>query len=410
MGWCPKCRAEYRPEIAVCPDCQVPLVDELPPLFPGERPVTLGSTALRALSFTRQVFIPPLRLALEAFQLLRKNKKLLAVVALLSTASFASAFGASCAVLARLRISDRALPSRRQQALSEHRQLTPAGRWLANASLTPSYVLADVEGPLGRVTALAIPWSGLLFFEGAWNREGTGGENLALAAFASEVAIGMGLAVDTVFLVAVLLCLLRAAEGKGDGYWGLLKARYLPIAVINIIPLLIVESLFLAPPFFARIDHTGWILARWATVPMQYSWLVFLLLTLAPFAIVSRGLGAWGGVKAGVWLLWRNKLTLLLLFLLYRVPLEAVNFLQAAVPSRRYFVLGFDEPGLLLVQWALWLARAALGLWLAMAFFLVIREETPSPLLRQGVMVRLCSPQVNDAPTGGLVSAPPAES
>jgi hypothetical protein len=31
MPYCPKCRAEYLEEVKTCPDCQLPLVEELPP-------------------------------------------------------------------------------------------------------------------------------------------------------------------------------------------------------------------------------------------------------------------------------------------------------------------------------------------------------------------------------------------
>jgi len=31
MPYCPVCRMEYRPGVERCPDCDVPLVDELPP-------------------------------------------------------------------------------------------------------------------------------------------------------------------------------------------------------------------------------------------------------------------------------------------------------------------------------------------------------------------------------------------
>jgi hypothetical protein len=32
MSFCPKCRAEYIEGVETCPDCQVKLVDELPPM------------------------------------------------------------------------------------------------------------------------------------------------------------------------------------------------------------------------------------------------------------------------------------------------------------------------------------------------------------------------------------------
>jgi len=31
MPFCPVCRMEYRPEVEKCPDCDTPLVDQLPP-------------------------------------------------------------------------------------------------------------------------------------------------------------------------------------------------------------------------------------------------------------------------------------------------------------------------------------------------------------------------------------------
>ena len=34
MPFCPKCRYEYRPGIKVCPDCDLPLKDNLPPEEP----------------------------------------------------------------------------------------------------------------------------------------------------------------------------------------------------------------------------------------------------------------------------------------------------------------------------------------------------------------------------------------
>lgn len=36
MPFCPECRYEYEPYIAVCPDCDTPLVDQLPEETPVE--------------------------------------------------------------------------------------------------------------------------------------------------------------------------------------------------------------------------------------------------------------------------------------------------------------------------------------------------------------------------------------
>lgn len=43
MAWCPKCRNEYVEGVAVCADCQVPLVDELPEETPFDDKVLLGT-------------------------------------------------------------------------------------------------------------------------------------------------------------------------------------------------------------------------------------------------------------------------------------------------------------------------------------------------------------------------------
>lgn len=43
MAWCPKCRNEYVEGGAVCADCQVPLVDELPEETPFDDKVLLGT-------------------------------------------------------------------------------------------------------------------------------------------------------------------------------------------------------------------------------------------------------------------------------------------------------------------------------------------------------------------------------
>ena len=50
MPWCPDCRIEYDPGIAVCPDCGADIVDELPQIRIGPPPkvVYIASTAAEA--------------------------------------------------------------------------------------------------------------------------------------------------------------------------------------------------------------------------------------------------------------------------------------------------------------------------------------------------------------------------
>ena len=50
MPWCPDCRTEYDPGIAVCADCGADIVNELPPIRIGPPPkvVYIASTASEA--------------------------------------------------------------------------------------------------------------------------------------------------------------------------------------------------------------------------------------------------------------------------------------------------------------------------------------------------------------------------
>jgi hypothetical protein len=36
MPYCPKCRCEYREDVEICPDCDIELIDILPPEIPEE--------------------------------------------------------------------------------------------------------------------------------------------------------------------------------------------------------------------------------------------------------------------------------------------------------------------------------------------------------------------------------------
>lgn len=46
MPYCPFCRAEYREGFTRCTDCQVTLVDELPPLERNSPPVSVKEVAI----------------------------------------------------------------------------------------------------------------------------------------------------------------------------------------------------------------------------------------------------------------------------------------------------------------------------------------------------------------------------
>jgi hypothetical protein len=124
--------------------------------------------------------------------------------------------------------------------------------------------------------------------------------------------------------------------------------------------------------YFTRDFSTSqWGAAAWF-------WVTFLplaLLTLAPFAIVGRGLGAWGGAKVGVALLWRNRVSLLGVFALGWLAQEALRVLTMAVPPLQYVWVSSPERPLAILHWPVRVALALVGLWLAAAFTLVVRRD-----------------------------------
>ena len=104
--------------------------------------------------------------------------------------------------------------------------------------------------------------------------------------------------------------------------------------------------------------------------------LALLALTLAPFTIVARNLGAWGGVRLGARILWQKRWVALGLFVVYRVIREVI---QVAGLWQSYGMAPLDRPSVEshVVLWVVTLAQAFLGLWLAMAFTMLVATDQP---------------------------------
>lgn len=74
MPFCPKCRYEYRPDIKKCPDCDVPVVDVLPPEPEGPEWVDLVTVA--TFMFEPQAQEARLKLDSQGIHAMISNEKM----------------------------------------------------------------------------------------------------------------------------------------------------------------------------------------------------------------------------------------------------------------------------------------------------------------------------------------------
>jgi hypothetical protein len=188
-------------------------------------------------------------------------------------------------------------------------------------------------------------------------------------------AIGLGRAIGMLIVAALLGWMADLARGRPvrrvRDYLG---AYYLPLLLLAVCVgfggLLSkrIATAWVDPLTGSRLRFLFWYRSFWLSA--------LLLLVLAPFAIAGRSLGAWGGVKAGAALLWRNRLPMLGLFLLYRVAAEVSTFAYAALlPGGSVLFSHPDFWQYWLSIWPAWITSAVLGLWLAAAFTLVVRGD-----------------------------------
>ena len=132
------------------------------------------------------------------------------------------------------------------------------------------------------------------------------------------------------------------------------------------------------PDLLLSLDESG---LRWY-YPWHWTWPVsYLLVCLVPYALVGADLRFWHGLRSGVLILFRRFGTLLILWVIYRLVWQMLSLdvwgLSGLVRSH-YFV---DPTTVLqavtrgLIGWPFVLLRAILGLFLAMAFMLIVIEE-----------------------------------
>jgi hypothetical protein len=168
---------------------------------------------------------------------------------------------------------------------------------------------------------------------------------------------------------------LRASDGGWSHLWrDYVRNRYAPLLAF----LLIGFALTTMSPYLLLI--VWWAGARGDALWETSLWVPYataVLMMLAPYMIVGRKLGAWGGLKAGVVALWQRGWTLLVLFVIYRVVQEAIFCTQLAGPRARDGY--WDSGAVYMWQGMIHLLQGLLGFWLAMALMMLVIKDAPIP-------------------------------
>ncbi|NIM04331.1 MAG: hypothetical protein GTO55_00700 [Armatimonadetes bacterium] len=404
MGWCPKCGYEYRPEVRQCPKCQVSLVAEKPPIPPptiaGWRVEEKTLTFFRCFSGAREGLQAGFQVARQAARITFRAKRLLLVVFLMITVSWVGE-------IALARVYRTSMPEAFRKALASPPEETSLGeRWSdrIHQQAPLSYLQQEFNSPLSKASSAAHPWldlftSPLIMRQISWDsQKGLSTWDTIFWLWLFPLwDTGITLAVGTLILVGLLVWLLALARGtRPSRFRDSLKSHYLPVFVILLLPTMAIHIVFAVPqtiqylyPLFYDSDSTlplhilAFIdqISRFIAYVLFSAWvfpLALLLLTLAPFAIVDRNLGAWGGVKAGVRILWQKRWAFLASFICYRLLYELIYIARLALPTRDYRLLAFFPSSI--AFWPIYLAFGFLGLWLAMTFALLITSaKEPAP-------------------------------
>jgi|GEM_PF-4369516 len=386
MPWCPNCRAEYRPGFAQCPKCQVALVAE----EPGPPPRVAGwlveektVASLQKLVPFRQQFLSGLQIARRALNLTIGAKRLLVLVALLITLSHIGHIVSTQLSLERLPEAIR----RQRESPSPKEAPSLGERWQGrfHSRSLFAYLLQEFDSPLTGISSFTVVWlqiPAVLIWE-----DELGGREIQETApslafwiygiLSGPAAFGLNLLIF-VGLLGWLSSLAQFAQPKSWGAY--LKAHFWSIFLFGLIYALGTSLLFLPSQLFRFFSAPEGLQAA-ADGARQIGYrLVFpfagILLMLAPFAMVSRNLGAWGGVKVGIKILWEKKWILLGVFLVYRVVYEILLVIGLGFPFPRELNYGFWQRVLFgSGSWLVTLAFALLGLWLAMGFTLLVQPE-----------------------------------
>lgn len=390
MPWCPSCGYEYRPEVQQCPNCGLALVAEPPadiPRVAGLRVEAKTARLLSRVAGSRESIAAVLQPAWTAAEITFHAKKLLLVVALLVTIGFAGNLALNHYLTQRFSSGGPPPPMPERGSLPD--------RWVESLHhrTTLGYLLQDFYKPLQEVAGFFSPWVWMPFWllTSVNNTSSQPNSPQVLLQYLAWLVESVIVVFVAAAVLAGLLGWLRAIATRTPRrpWRAYLKAHYWPLLAVEVcvsmaIPLTILPAQ-LAQLLSLR-GESGWrALLNNAAEFLSYGLfarllmpLALLLLVLAPFAIVARNLGAWGGVKAGARIIWQHRWIALGVFVVYRVLREIVQIAALALPPMRYVALFQYGLRPIIGLWVVALAFAFLGLWLAMAFTMLVAAEKPA--------------------------------
>jgi hypothetical protein len=352
--WCPKCCYEYRAGIRECPDCRETLVASAP--VPPSRiaGIRLEPKTAAALSPLREGFLQGLHIARQAASLLLRYRALLLFVLLLALLYFAANTWQTFR-LQNLGPTQFNLSSPLNDALQEN--LREDFLLSSGEALTRNFA-----SPLGRPANCFLPGltAGFVLFLRDWEET----RLISLLLFFLLTPL-------SALLLAVLLEHLGAAarSTRARPWREVLRTHFW-----SLIPLTLVMNLALTDILSRKTAFAGNIhIERWPGIGILLG--LSLVLILAPFTLVNRRLGLWGGVKAALEILVRRFWSLAALLVIYGLGFAGILILAKGIDFLSQHLIWpieiWDNITVLALAVALYSALALLGSWLATCFTLL---------------------------------------
>jgi len=246
----------------------------------------------------------------------------------------------------------------------------------------------DFSTPLAKPTGAAAPWVYALttrqmqrYLTGMSSRDKSSRWRGSVMSNLLALWEGILLGGISALLEAVLLgWLFAVAAGTAIRKWSnYIKSYFMPLFVLGLCIFMgwgiITMPLQLLDYFGSHTIRPGSLETLRTIFYSVIPWLFFfalIILALAPFAIVGRNLGAWGGVKAGARILWQRGWTFLALLIGYRVVYEIILMIIGSLPTLSRTVMFTNLPLYSVTSWVLNMGLALLGLWLAMCFTMLV--------------------------------------
>jgi hypothetical protein len=373
VPWCPKCCYEYRAGIRECPTCRVALNEEAPASPPQIAGIRLEPQTDAALRPLRGGFLQGIRIAWQAISLVCRARPLLGIVLILAWLYFVGNTWQTY----WLQMSGRQLFIGGSDYLNDavRENLAKDFRFSPEKAL-----IRNFSAPLARPANFFFPiLSTWLQLSGSESDEWS----------VSSLVLFILLAPISVMLLAVILEQLgaEARQSQARSLQELMSFHFLPL-----LPFVLIMNLELFDVLSRKWVFAGNVMIEsWAGKEVVLG--VNLLLVAAPFAIVNRRLGLWGGIKAALGIFVRKFWSLAALFSCYGIGfvviggmVRGIGFLMA---NPMWGFDAWDRGTVLLLAIVLYFAQALLGLWLAACFTLLVTpgeggRETGSPGTEMG--------------------------